>query len=324
MPWKHVRDDVFGVKTNELLHNTKLSDDVQTRCEEIENILLEAAVSSADGGGTQNEDFTGDEVLRELLERRRTLGISTVEKTEVSKQIQKHVRKIRHQKQHEKIAETLAAFRDLNQIPKIKTVQRKKLIVQMADKSGTVQTDRKRIADIFADFYEELYASHQGAETLDNSQTIPVPPFTLSEITAAVKTLKSKKCTDTAGIRAEMLKKGGENLLEKLLELYNMILCGSMQPPSSWKHSIISVIHKSGDAAQPQNYRPICIIPVLYKLFSKLMYKRLYLILDKAQCRDQAGFRNGYSTVDHMFVFTMIHKENGGVPAEFVGCSFGL
>ena len=73
---------------------------------------------------------------------------------------------------------------------------------------------------------------------------------------------------------------------------------------------MISVIYKSGNAAEPQNYRPICIIPVLYKLFSKLMYKRLYPILDRAQCKDQAGFRNKFGTVDHMFVFTMLHEKS--------------
>ena len=48
----------------------------------------------------------------------------------------------------------------------------------------------------------------------------------------------------------------------------------------------------------------------LVQLFSKLMYKRLYPILDKAQCKDQAGFRNKYSTVDHMFVFTMLQEKS--------------
>ena len=209
-----------------------------------------------------------------------------------------------------KISETLAEFRDLKHIPRIKTVQRKKLIVQMRDKSGEIQTDRKAIADIFAVFYEELYASREQAGALEVSQTTPVPPFTLQELTGALKTLKSKKCADTAGIRAEMLMKGGGHLLAKLLELYNAILCGTMQPPASWRHSVISVIYKSGNSTEPGNYRPICIIPVLYKLFSKLMYKRLYPILDQAQCKDQAGFRNKFGTVDHMFVFTMLHEKS--------------
>ena len=308
--WQHVKVDEFRMKTDELIRSAGITQDVQTGCEELEKILLEAAALSVDIEGTPDMESNGDEQLRELLERRRTMGNSTAEKTEISKQIQKHVRRMRRERQHEKISETLAEFRDLKRIPRIKTVQKKKLIVQMSDQNGQLQTDRKAMADIFADFYEELYASHEQAETFDSMQTTQVPPFTLKELTDAVRTVKSKKCADTNGIRAEMLKSGGEYLLEKLLELYNVILSGCLQPPASWKHSVISVIHKSGDAMQPQNYRPICIIPILYKLFSKLMYRRLYPILDKAQCKDQAGFRNKYSTVDHMFVFTMLQEKS--------------
>ena len=308
--WKSVKTDEYRTKTDELIGSLDACEDAQTRCEQIEKILLEAAVSAAENEEIQDRDGTENDALRELLELRRSLATGTLEKTEISKRIQKYTRRLRRERQHEKISETLAEFRDLKRIPRIKTVQRKKLIVQMRDKNGGLQTDRKTVADIFADFYEELYASRDGAGPLCGLQMSPVPPFTFRELTEALKSLKSKKCADTAGIRAEMLKKGGEKLLEKMLELYNLILAGTMQSPASWKHSVISVIHKSGDAAQPQNYRPICIIPVLYKLFSKLMYKRLYPILDKAQCKDQAGFRNRFSTVDHMFVFQMLQEKS--------------
>ena len=97
----------------------------------------------------------------------------------------------------------------------------------MQDKQGVIPHDRKAIADLFADFYEELYASREQAEPLEVPQTTPVPPFTMRELIEGLKTLKSKKCADTAGIRAEMLKIGGEHLLSKLLELYNMILSGN-------------------------------------------------------------------------------------------------
>ena len=310
--WKSVNGDAFRSKTDELARCAELSADMRTRCEAIENILLEATASSSlnEIHGIQDSGNARDEILCGLLERRRTLGTGTAEKTEISKQIQRHLRKSRRKKQHEKISETLREFRDIRRILNIKTVQKKKLIVQMADSAGSLRTDRKAIADIFADFYEVLYSSHHEAETIGIMHTDPVPPFTMAELTDALKRLKNRKCADTAGIRAEMLKMGGEYLLTKLLELYNMILTGNMQPPSSWKHSVISVIYKSGDATQPQNYRPICIIPVLYKVFAKLMYKRLYPILDKAQCRDQAGFRNKYSTVDHLFVFTMLQEKS--------------
>ena len=162
----------------------------------------------------------------------------------------------------------------------------------------------------FADFYEELYSSTGDAQQNEEAGSTPVTAFMRTELVSAIKGLKSNKCKDTAGIKAEMLKMGGESLVDVLLELYNRVVTQTMEIPKSWKHSVITVLYKSGDAMLPQNYRPICIIPILYKLFSKLLYNRLYPILDKAQCADQAGFRHRFSTVDHMFVCTMVFEKS--------------
>ena len=184
----------------------------------------------------------------------------------------------------------------------------------MMDKEGIFQTERKRIANVFADFYEELYAAQPtcigDANGTVNGAGEDTPEFTKKELLKALKSLKTNRCPDSTGIKAEMLKHGGENLLSALLDLYNKALTGAMELPKSWKTSVITVLYKSGDTTLPQNYRPICIIPLLYKLFAKLLYNRLYPILDRAQCPDQAGFRHNFSTSDHMFVFTMLHEKS--------------
>ena len=98
----------------------------------------------------------------------------------------------------------LGEFRDLKRIPRIKTVKKRKLIVQMVDRGGKCQTDRKAIADIFADFYEQLYSCAQQEATEVSAQTSTLSPFTLNELILAVKSLKRNRCAGTAGIRAEM------------------------------------------------------------------------------------------------------------------------
>ena len=72
----------------------------------------------------------------------------------------------------------------------------------------------------------------------------------------------------------------------------------------------ISVIFKSGDSQLPSNYRPIAIIPLLYKLFARLLYNRLEPLLDNHQTPDQAGFRHDYSTDDHLFTSTILHERS--------------
>ncbi|KAI8435650.1 hypothetical protein MSG28_003915, partial [Choristoneura fumiferana] len=48
------------------------------------------------------------------------------------------------------------------------------------------------------------------------------------------------------------------------------------------------------------NYRPISLLPSLYKLFSQCILGRISAIIDKNQPVERASFRRGYSTVDHI------------------------
>ena len=69
------------------------------------------------------------------------------------------------------------------------------------------------------------------------------------------------------------------------------------------------MIYKSGAEDLPANYRPITIIPFLYKVFAKLLYARVVPILSKEQPPEQAGFRSDYSTADHMLTFTVLYEK---------------
>eukprot|EP00973_Karenia_brevis_P090856 12404623-Karenia_brevis.AAC.1 len=121
----------------------------------------------------------------------------------------------------------------------------------------------------------------------------------MHELDTALTQLKNGRSMDSNGIAAEMVKEGGRALRAVLLDLFNNVVQPQSAPPATRKHTTIAVLHKSGDTRLPQNYRPIAIVPLLYKLFSKLLYNRLEPTLDKQQCADQAGFRKKFGTEDH-------------------------
>ena len=52
--------------------------------------------------------------------------------------------------------------------------------------------------------------------------------------------------------------------------------------------------------ADIKNYRPINLLPIIYKVFSYILLQRMLHTLDQHQPREQAGFRPGYSTSDHL------------------------
>ena len=63
-----------------------------------------------------------------------------------------------------------------------------------------------------------------------------------------------------------------------------------------------------GDATSPENNRPICGLPQFYKLFSMMLYNRLYAVLDRFHCAAQARFRKSQTT-DHLVTYKLITQK---------------
>ncbi|KAE9412568.1 hypothetical protein Angca_009450, partial [Angiostrongylus cantonensis] len=67
-----------------------------------------------------------------------------------------------------------------------------------------------------------------------------------------------------------------------------------------WRTSRIVIPPKKGDGKDLRNYRPICLLNVLYKPFTKIILSRMSRTLDEAQPVEQAGFRKGFCCMDHI------------------------
>ena len=77
----------------------------------------------------------------------------------------------------------------------------------------------------------------------------------------------------------------------------------------AWKTVKIKVSYKKRDVENDGNYRPVWSLPALYKLFTTILYGRLYPRLDQKRAEDQAGFRSTYQTTDHFATYRMIEQK---------------
>ena len=132
---------------------------------------------------------------------------------------------------------------------------------------------------------------------------------------------KKGKSADGNGIRAEDIKACDDETREMVRQIFNDIMMrnefrderdGETDLPRGSKTKKytrgMAMIHKKGDVEDFGNYRPICSLLALYKLFSTRPYSRLYPRLDQKQAEDQAGFRSSYPTTDHLATCRMIHE----------------
>ena len=95
-----------------------------------------------------------------------------------------------------------------------------------------------------------------------------IPDVIAGEVAKQIKALRNDKTADEEGIIAEMLKFSGDGLAEVLAEFFSDIIHGRGGVPDEWKKTRLRVLFKKGDTRQPDNYRPISILPIMLKLFS--------------------------------------------------------
>ena len=100
-------------------------------------------------------------------------------------------------------------------------------------------------------------------------------PVDLDELFNMIKSLKRRKAPSHDNIVNEHIIYGGKTLIEYLKLLYDLMYNLSYIP-NECKIGVIIPVFKDGKVRnQPSSYRPITLLPVIYKLFEKITHKRL-------------------------------------------------
>ena len=111
--------------------------------------------------------------------------------------------------------------------------------------------------------------------------------------------MNNRKSPGCDGIPIEFLKAGGDEAIRVMTNLCNSIW--KMKTwPNDWKKSIYIPIYKKGDQKECGNYRTIALISHASKILLKVLQKRLEAFLIPELPIEQAGFRRGRGTRDHI------------------------
>uniref|UniRef100_A0A914WDC5 Reverse transcriptase domain-containing protein n=1 Tax=Plectus sambesii TaxID=2011161 RepID=A0A914WDC5_9BILA len=159
--------------------------------------------------------------------------------------------------------------------------------------------------DIVRSFYESLYRSSQQKNSSDadddtsNVENNNALPFLESEIRQALQKMKSGTSPGYDGITAQALSTGAESLAPILTRLVNNCL-DHASIPEGFADTKTILLYKKGDATDIKNYRPISPLNTTYKVFAKVIGNSIKSILDAAETAEQAGFRQSFSTIDHI------------------------
>lgn len=186
--------------------------------------------------------------------------------------------------------------------------------IKQLKESDKLSHNRTDIMKTATNFYKKLYDCQvQNFTNISVSTSIQLPAEDVSqikkiddlEVIEGIKKLKAEKCPGPDGITNEAIKIGSKYLAHPLTQLFNSIL-DSGTTPFQWSESNMILLYKKGDPTDIGNYRPISLLPTLYKLFSSIIEKRISKRIEEHQPIEQAGFRRGYSTIDHIHAIEQI------------------
>ena len=131
----------------------------------------------------------------------------------------------------------------------------------------------------------------------------PIPNTSPREIRWLIKTkINSKKAPGYDLITGKVLKELPDIAITFITHLFNAIIRSGYYP-SQWKVAQIILIPKPGKPAElVSSYRPISLLPVLSKLFERVLLKRINKIIKQNSLvpNHQFGFRQHHSTVEQI------------------------
>ena len=136
------------------------------------------------------------------------------------------------------------------------------------------------------------YLQHLNRVTDTSLSTFQFPILTWDEVARNIRNLAASASVGRDGISVKMIQTSRSAIAAPLCNIFNCsIAAGSF--PSAWKTGLVVPIYKKGEHSNVSNYRPITILPVISRLFERIVIKSLSSHLDKHNiiANNQHGFR---------------------------------
>jgi hypothetical protein len=149
---------------------------------------------------------------------------------------------------------------------------------RLRDMSGNL-VDSSARADTMADYLEKIQWCVCFADVVPRTSVakkelaISVAPMSLSEIRKVVKRLRTSKAAGGDDVPPELWQAlwHHDGALEILRELCDE--CWSRKEiPETWRQATVVSLFKKGDTSLPQNYRPIALLAIGYKVMAGILW----------------------------------------------------
>ena len=166
-----------------------------------------------------------------------------------------------------------------------------------------------------SNWFSNIKSSLNHSNIIDHNTLIKdhplMRPFISTEILNAIKYTKNK-APGLSGMRQLHLFHLPKNCITIIEHLYNSILASRYLPITLHHIKMIFLNKPSKSKTEPLNYRPICLIEILFKIFEKIMAQRFqyYLEHNNLITERQFGFRPNRGTQHSIALIKTAIAEN--------------
>jgi hypothetical protein len=113
--------------------------------------------------------------------------------------------------------------------------------------------------------------SEAGCLTEEDAQEL-IKPFTMQELEAALKDMDVNSAPGPDGLGVSFYRAFWDQIKDVMLEMFHDLFRGELNL-SRLNYGLISLIPKLKEAHNIKQYRPICLLNVDYKWFTKVLLK---------------------------------------------------
>lgn len=182
---------------------------------------------------------------------------------------------------------------------------------------GSWARSNEQKAHRFAEHLENTFEPHEGEELTGHQEPeqeeLEIKLTSPKEIVKEIKeNISTKKSPGFDLITGEILKQLPRKAIVKITYLFNASF-RLKYVPKMWKIAEVLMLPKPGKPPhEVTSYRPISLLPVLSKLYEKILLKRIRPIIERNNIipTHQFGFRQEHSTIDQVHRITSIIEKS--------------
>ena len=201
--------------------------------------------------------------------------------------------------------------------------------------NGKIITDDQEVCNLFNDFFRNIgsdigfpednqrtlneildqYKNHESVRLIKESikrnatdQSFMFKFVSEHEVRKVIKGLSSKKAAGYDELPAQFIKKIAFKLVKPLTWLINQSIRTNTFPKQMKQANIIPLFKKK-DKLNKDNYRSVNLLPILSKIFERILFNQIYDYTETLFHKYLSGFRKGFSCQDILIRMTEDWRE---------------